>query len=55
VSPGILDPTLKYRPWLTGVLTERSGPCLVGSLTGVVTSERVTEVSQGWLIPDGNR
>ena len=55
MSPGILDPTLKYRPWLTGVLTEESGPCLVGSLTGVVTSERVTEVSQGWLMPDGNR
>src|SRR4028119_519226 len=29
--------------------------CLVGSLTGVVTSERVTEVSQGPLMPDGNR
>lgn len=27
----------------------------MGSLTGVVTSERVTEVSQGWLMPDGNR
>ncbi len=55
MSPGILDPTLKYRPWLTGGLTKEFGPCLVGSLTGVVTSERVTEVSQGWLIPDGNR
>ena len=27
----------------------------MGSLTGVVTSERVTEVSQGSLMPDGNR
>ena len=55
VSPGITDPTLKYRPCLRGVLTEGSEPWLVGSLTGVVTSERVTEVSQGPLMPDGNR
>ena len=55
MSPGILESTLKYRPWLTGVLTRELGPCLVGSLTGVVTSERVTEVSQGPLMPDGNR
>ena len=51
----MLESTLKYRPWLRGVLTEKSEPCLVGSLTGVVTSERVTEVSQGPLMPDGNR
>lgn len=55
VSPGIMESTLKYRPWLTGCLTLKGGQCLVGSLTGVVTSERVTEVSQGWLMPDGNR
>ena len=28
---------------------------MVGSLTGVVASERVTEASQGLLRPDGNR
>ena len=39
---------LSSNPWLRG-------HCLVGSLTGVVTSERVTEVSQGPLMPDGNR
>ena len=55
MSPGIVESTLKYRPWLTGGLTGKLGPCLVGSLTGVVTSERVTEVSQGPLMPDGNR
>ena len=55
MSPGIVESTLKYRPWLTGGLTAKVGPCLVGSLTGVVTSERVTEVSQGPLMPDGNR
>ena len=54
-SPGVMDPTLKYRPWLTGGLTLKREQCLVGSLTGVVTSERVTEVSQGLLMPDGNR
>jgi len=27
----------------------------VGSLTGVVASQRVTEASKGWLISDGNR
>ena len=55
MSPGIGEPSLKYRPELSGCLTGRPGPCLVGSLTGVVTSERVTEVSQGPLMPDGNR
>jgi hypothetical protein len=55
VSPGIVEPTLKYRPEPTGGLTwEYWGQCLVGSLTGVVTSERVTEVSQGSLRVVGN-
>ena len=55
MSPGIVESTLKYRPWLTDGLTPVGEQCLVGSLTGVVTSERVTEVSQGPLMPDGNR
>ena len=54
-SPGVMDPTLKYRPCSAGGLTLKGEQCLVGSLTGVVTSERVTEVSQGPLMPDGNR
>ncbi len=55
MSLGIVEPTLKYRPWLTGGLTPNGGQWLVGSLTGVVASERVTEASQGPLRPDGNR
>ena len=31
------------------------GHCLVGSLTGVVASKRVTEASKGALRPIGNR
>ena len=30
------------------------GQCLVGSLTGAVTSQRVTEVPKGILSMDGN-
>ena len=29
--------------------------CLVVSLTGAVSSKKVTEERKGWLIPDGNR
>ena len=29
--------------------------CLVGSLTGAVASQRVTEAFKGWLGSDGNR
>ena len=32
-----------------------SGPCLVGSLTGAVASQRVAEAFKGWLASDGNR
>ena len=31
------------------------GHCQVGSLTGAVASERVTEALKGWLSTDGNR
>ena len=31
------------------------GQCLVGSLTGAVASQRVTEAPKGSLRPDGNR
>ena len=56
MSPGIVEPPLKYRPFVTGFLTPaQGGHYLVGSLTGVVASERVTEASQGLLRPDGNR
>ena len=32
-----------------------SGPCLAGSLTGAVASQRVAEAFKGWLVSDGNR
>ena len=35
--------------------SEDGGHCLVGSLTGVVASKRVTEASKGALRPIGNR
>ena len=42
MTPVIWEPTLKYRPDLFEVLTEVSepdpGPCMVGSLTGAVSS-----------------
>ena len=32
-----------------------TGPCMVGSLTGAVASERVTEACEGRLNLDGNQ
>jgi hypothetical protein len=54
-----MEPTLKYHPYLTGTLTcprnPGKGHCLVGSLTGAVASQRVTEASKGLLRLDGNQ
>ena len=54
-----MEPTLKYHPYLTGALTHSCNPggghCLVGSLTGAVASQRVTEASKGLLRLDGNQ
>ena len=47
--------TLKYHPLHVRGLTSQEGHCLVGSLTGVVASKRITEASQGSLSADGNR
>ncbi len=47
---------VEIRPF--GYLSSNSllrGHCLVGSLTGVVASKRVTEASQGALTTIGNR
>jgi hypothetical protein len=56
---GSVEPTLKYHPDESGHLTEarKPGPghCLVGSLTGAVTSERVTEARKGSLRLIGNQ
>ena len=54
-----MEPTLKYHPYVTGTLTyprdQGKGHCLVGSLTGAVASQRVTEASKGLLRLDGNQ
>lgn len=54
-----MEPSLKYHPYLTGALTYScypgEGHCLVGSLTGAVASQKVTEASKGLLRLDGNQ
>ena len=49
---------MKYQPGMFGVLTltryPGRGQCMVGSLTGAVSSQRVTEEHEGWLIMVGN-
>ena len=58
VTPVIMESSLKYHPLTFDVLTkiaERGlGQCLVGSLTGAVSSQRVTEEHEGWLILVGH-
>ncbi len=50
---------MKYHPALFWRLTEPgkpgSGPCLVGSLTGAVASQKVSEARDGGLKPVGHR
>ena len=52
------EPTLGYHSCVTGVLTNGREPafgqCQMGSLTGAVASERVTEASKGSLRMVGN-
>ena len=56
VSPGIMESTLKYRPLFIWSLTLLiGGHCMVGSLTGVVASKKVSEASKGLLSTLGNR
>ena len=54
-----VEPTLKYHPGMLEVLTQvhylDRGPCVVGSLTGAVSSQRVTEEHEGTLILVGNQ
>ena len=49
----LVEPTLKYHPDGTGILTDTRNPGaghrLVGSLTGAVASKRVTEAREGSL------
>ena len=53
-----MEPTLKYHPGMFEVLTQARypgrGQCMVGSLTGAVSSQRVTEEHEGTLSMVGN-
>ena len=59
MTPVIVEPTLKYHPCVFEVLTwtpyRGRGPCMVGSLTGAVSSQKVTEEHEGWLDTVGDR
>ena len=59
MTPVIVEPTLKYQPGMFEVLTlvryPGRGPCMVGSLTGAVSSQRVTEELEGTLSAVGHR
>ena len=55
----LVESTLKYHPYTFWILTVRSNPSprqsMVGSLTGAVASQKVTEDYEGSLGPVGNR
>ena len=55
----LVEPTLKYHPGVFEVLTLVRDPdwgqCMVGSLTGAVSSQSVTEEFEGTLNTVGNR
>ena len=54
-----MEPSLKYQPGVVAVLTwapdRGRGPCMVGSLTGAVSSQIVTEEYEGLLGTVGHR
>ena len=58
-TPVVMEPPLKYHPDKLGVLTlDRHpgwGQCMAGSLTGAVSSQRVTEEHKGTLSAVGHR
>ena len=55
----LVESPLKYHPYTFEVLTQSRNPgrgqCVVGSLTGAVSSQRVTEECEGNLGTVGNR
>ena len=59
MTPVAVEPILKYQPGHVEVLTlfpdRDRGHCVVGSLTGAVSSQRVTEEHEGTLRAVGNR
>ena len=58
-TPVLVELPLKYHPSYFSVLTlvpyRDYGQCLVGSLTGAVSSQRVTEERKGTLSTVGHR
>ena len=56
---GPVESPLKYHPYFSDILTSASdrgqGQCLVGSLTGAVASQMVTEAFKGSLRLVGNQ
>ena len=52
-TPVVVEPSLKYHPGMFEVLTQVRNPdrghCVVGSLTGAVSSQSVTEEHKGGL------
>ena len=58
-TPVCAESMLKYHPGWSGILTVAhylgSGHCLVGSLTGAVASQNVTEAHEGSLSLIGNQ
>ena len=59
MSLDVVESPLKYHPGMFEVLTWAPyrgwGQCMVGSLTGAVSSQRVTEEHEGTLILVGNQ
>ena len=59
ITPVVTEPLLGYHPCRIGFLTSDhelvGGQCQVGSLTGAVASERVSEALKGSFSTDGNR
>ena len=55
----LVESSLKYHPLTFDVLTKIAkrglGQCLVGSLTGAVSSQSVTEEFEGTLVTVGHR
>ena len=58
-APALVESPLKYHPWKYGCLTATRHPGpgqrMVGSLTGAVASQRVTEARDGELKLVGNQ
>ena len=57
-TPVLMESTLEYHPYDVRFLTQDRypvrGQCLVGSLTGAVASQKVTEAPNGSLRMVGN-